>query len=60
MINILELIEQEQANGYSAANASAKICQDLVLRALASGPLNRNVTEWSRKVAETAIENKAV
>ena len=40
MINILELIEQEQANGYSAANASAKICQDLVLRALASGPLN--------------------
>lgn len=44
MINILELIEQEQANGYSAANASAKICQDLVLRALASGPLNRNVT----------------
>lgn len=44
MISILELIEREQENGYSAANASAKICQDLVLQALASGPLNRNVT----------------
>lgn len=44
MINILELIEQEQENGYSAANASAKICQDLVLRALATGPLSKNVT----------------
>ena len=43
-INILQLIMKEMQNGYSEANASAKVCQDLVLKALAEGPLSRNVT----------------
>lgn len=43
-MNLLELIEKERKNGYSDANASAKICQDLVLQALAASSLKRNVT----------------
>ena len=31
-------------NGYQGDNASAKVCQDIVLKALATGPLSRNVT----------------
>ena len=44
MLNILELIRQEQQEGYSAANASAKVCQDLVLKALSTSMLSRSVT----------------
>ncbi len=44
MINIQKLIEQALKSGYQGDNASAKVCQDIVLKALATGPLNRNVT----------------
>lgn len=44
MINIQKLINDEKNKGYKGDNASAKVCQDLVLKALANGPLNRNVT----------------
>lgn len=44
MVNLLELIEKEKMKGYSDANASAKVCQDLVLKAIADGPMSRNVT----------------
>lgn len=43
-MKLLELIEHEKNKGYSDDNASAKICQDLVLAAISHGPLNRNVT----------------
>lgn len=42
--NILELVAREKSNGYSEINANAKVCQDLVLKAIAESPLNRNVT----------------
>lgn len=42
MIELLELIKK--MNGYSDANASEKVCQDLVLKAIADGPMSRNVT----------------
>ena len=38
------MIEQAMENGYKGDNASAKVCQDIVLKALATGPLSRNVT----------------
>lgn len=44
MINIQELIENANFAGYRGDNASAKVCQDIVLKALATGPLRRNVT----------------
>ena len=44
MINIQKLVEQATENGYQGDNALAKVCQDIVLKALATGPLSRNVT----------------
>lgn len=44
MINIAKLIEEESNRGYQGANATAKVCQDLVLQAISKGTLNRNVT----------------
>ena len=43
-INIQNLIEQARENGYQGDRASAKVCQDIVLKSLATGPLRRNVT----------------
>ncbi len=44
MFNIQKMIERAMEDGYKGANASAKACQDIVLKALASGTLRRNVT----------------
>lgn len=44
MINLLELIENEKQKGYSKANASAKVCQDILLKAISDSRLSRNVT----------------
>lgn len=44
MIKLLELIENEKQKGYSEANAGAKVCQDLLLKAILNSILNRNVT----------------
>lgn len=44
MINLNDMIEKEITNGYGDANAHAKVCQDIVLKAIAESSLNRNVT----------------
>ena len=44
MNNIQKMVAQATENGYQGDNASAKVCQDIVLKALASGPFSRNVT----------------
>lgn len=44
MINIQKLTEQAIASGYNGANASAKVCQDIVLKALEVGTLRSKVT----------------
>jgi len=44
MINLLELIENEKLKGYKEANAGAKVCQDLLLKAISGSTLSRNVT----------------
>ncbi len=44
MINIQKLIEEAMKNGYKGDNASAKVCQDIVLKAIATSSLSRNVT----------------
>ena len=42
MVNIQKLIEEANENGYQGDKASAKVCQDIVLKALSVGPLSRN------------------
>lgn len=44
MINLNDMIEIEITNGYGDANAQAKVCQDIVLKAIGESSLNRNVT----------------
>ncbi|MCD8015294.1 MAG: nucleotidyl transferase AbiEii/AbiGii toxin family protein [Lachnospiraceae bacterium] len=44
MINIQKLIEEAAENGYTGDKATAKTCQDIVLKALATGPLKKKVT----------------
>ena len=44
MLNLEEMIQNEIQNGYSDYNARAKVCQDIVLKAIASGDLNKNIT----------------
>lgn len=51
------MIERETANGYSEENASAKVCQDIVLSALSIGPLNRNVTIKGGVVMRSKTQN---
>ena len=44
MATIREMIRQANADGYMDENAEAKVCQDVVLKALAESPLSRNAT----------------
>lgn len=44
MQTIRKMMETAMKNGYNGDVASAKICQDIVLKALAVCPLSRNVT----------------
>ena len=44
MNNLQELIGRMKSEGYEESFAEARVCQDLILRALARSTLNRNVT----------------
>ena len=44
MIDLNKMIKAEIAKGYDDANAQAKVCQDIVLKAIASSPLSHNIT----------------
>lgn len=44
MANLMEWIAQLRQEGYGDANARAKLCQDIVLKAISSSALHRNVT----------------
>ena len=44
MLNIESLIEDTVREGYDRQNAEAKVCQDIVLKAIVEGGLNRNIT----------------
>ncbi len=57
MIHLQAMIEKETRRGYDAINAVAKVCQDIVLAALATGPLNRNVTIKGGVVMRSKTKN---
>ena len=44
MIDLEELVAEIRNDGYSEANAEARVCQDIVLKAISKGTLNRNIT----------------
>ena len=44
MATIKEMIRQAKADGYVDDNAEAKVCQDVVLRAISESTFSRNVT----------------
>ena len=43
-MKLRDLIDQAIRQGYNPANARAKVCQDLVLKAISESTMNRNVT----------------
>lgn len=57
MINIQKLIEEANENGYKGVKASAKVCQDIVLKALSIGPMNRNITVKGGVVMRSKTNN---
>ena len=57
MIDIDAMIRKEIENGYGDANAQAKVCQDLILKAIASSKLNRNVTIKGGVVMRSKTKN---
>jgi predicted nucleotidyltransferase component of viral defense system len=43
-MNLEELRRKYLENGFSLANASAKICQDIILNKISKSKMNKNVT----------------
>ena len=56
-LNIEEMAEKEIENGYSNLNAQAKVCQDIILKALATGELSHNVTIKGGVVMRSKTKN---
>lgn len=44
MLTIRDMIQQANADGYVDDNAEAKVCQDIVLKAISESSLSRHVT----------------
>ncbi len=44
MVNIKDMMLSYQGKRYSEINAQARVCQDIVLKAISDSTLNRNVT----------------
>ena len=44
MANLRELTDLYRRKGYTERNANARVCQDIVLKAISESGLNRNVT----------------
>ena len=44
MVSLDKMAEQVRNEGYSEINAEARVCQDIILKAIAKSQLNRNVT----------------
>ena len=43
-MNLLDEVDKIKNEGYSEANAEAKLCQDIIISAISKSSLNRNVT----------------
>lgn len=43
-MDLRKMVQEVQKEGYSFADANAKVCQDVVLKGIADSSLSRNVT----------------
>lgn len=43
-MNLIDEVAKIKQEGYSEANAQAKLCQDIIIKAISQSSLNRNVT----------------
>ncbi len=43
-MNLLDEVDKIKKDGYNEANAEAKLCQDIIIKAISQGSMNRNVT----------------
>lgn len=43
-MNLMDEVDKIRNEGYSEANAEAKLCQDIIISAISKSSLNRNVT----------------
>lgn len=57
MANIEKMAADYRAEGYSAQLAEARVCQDIVLKAISESPLSRNVTIKGGVVMRSITEN---
>ncbi len=56
-MNLLEEIEKVKLEGYSEANAQARVCQDIILYGISKGRLSRNVTVKGGVVMRNISQN---
>ena len=56
-MNLRDLIGQMEELGYSDEDASARVCQDIVLKAISNSRFSRNVTSFQRKWHSLALKS---
>lgn len=56
-MNLQQMMEMYYEDGLTRELASARVCQDIVLKAIAIGPLNRNVTVKGGVVMRSLTNN---
>jgi predicted nucleotidyltransferase component of viral defense system len=57
MLNIEALVVKELETGYGNLNAQAKVCQDIILKAIAESPFNQNITIKGGVVMRSKTKN---
>ena len=57
MINLADMIYEMQNRGYGPEDASARVCQDIILKAISQSPLSRNVTIKGGVVMRSVTHN---
>lgn len=57
MLNIEEMVVKEIENGYGNLNAQAKVCQNIILKAIAESPFNQNITIKGGVVMRSKTKN---
>ena len=56
-MNLHQMMERYHEEGLTRDLAAARVCQDIVLKAIAEGPLNRNVTIKGGVVMRSLTQN---